>query len=122
MGFLDRHPFGADSSDGQALMQALLAAYDQAPVVREFSLAAGLRAADFPWQASMSQVWPELLRRAADCGKLRRLVTIVAQDPGSFAYEVIARLVDEPRETRPLALLGGAETSPDHGQHLAYLE
>jgi hypothetical protein len=101
MGFLDRRPFSASEPDGRALLAALLAIYDQGPAVRELVLAAGLRPAEFSWTSPMSQVWPEILRKAANQGRLRRLITEVARDPGSAAYDVIARLVAEPAEIQP---------------------
>ena len=122
MGLLDRQPFEVIDPDGQALLSALQAAYDQAPAVREFVLAAGLRPADFSWLAPMSQVWPEVVRKAAQQRQLRPLITAVARDPGSTAYEVIARLVGEPPEPGPRQSTGEPETVPSIGQHLAYLE
>ena len=107
MGFLDRGPFDATDPDGRALLEALLAVYDQVPSVREFVLAAGLRTADFPLWAPMSQVWPDVLRKAASQGLLRRLITAVARDPGSVAYDVIARLAAEPVEEGTRHPLGG---------------
>ena len=98
MGFLDRRPFRADDPDGRELLAALLAAYDRAPAVREFVLAAGLPPAYFSWASAMSEVWPEVLRRAAGQGRLRSLITEVARDPDSAAYCVIARLIAEPTE------------------------
>lgn len=98
MGFLDRRPFRGDDSDGQALLDALLAAYYKEPAVREFVVAAGLRPADFSWNRPMSEVWPEILRSAADQGMLRLLVTAVARHPDSAAYDVIAGLAAEPFE------------------------
>lgn len=101
MGFLDRRPFNASDPDGQALLEALMAAYDREPAVRELVMATGLRSAEFPWSAPMAQVWPEVLRKAADRGMLRRLITVVAREPGSAAYDVISRLVAEPTGEKP---------------------
>lgn len=122
MGFLDRQPFDAGDPDGRALLAALQAVYDQAPAVRELVLAAGLRPADFPWLAPMSQVWPEVLRKAADRGRLRSLITVVAHDPGSAAYEVIARLASEPAGDGAQHPAGRPEPVIGSGQRLAYLE
>ncbi|MER6139122.1 effector-associated domain EAD1-containing protein [Streptomyces sparsogenes] len=95
-GFLDRVPFAAGDPEARELLDALLAAYDQAAEVRGFVLAAGLRAAEFSWSAPMAEVWPQVLRRAADQGRLRRLVGVIAQDPNSAAYGVIGRLAASP--------------------------
>ncbi|GAA2329335.1 effector-associated domain EAD1-containing protein [Streptomyces cuspidosporus] len=95
-GFLDRVPFAAGDPGARELLDALLAAYDQGAEVREFVLAAGLRAAEFSWSAPMAEVWPQVLRRAADQGRLRRLVGVIAQDPNSAAYAVIGRLAAPP--------------------------
>lgn len=95
-GFLDRVPFAAGDPEARGLLDALLAAYDQAAEVRGFVLAAGLRAAEFSWSAPMAEVWPQVLRRAADQGRLRRLVGVIAQDPNSAAYAVIGRLAATP--------------------------
>ena len=122
MGFLDRQPFNATDPDGWALLAALQAAYDQAPAVRELVLAVGLRPADFSWLAPMSQVWPEVLRKAADHGRLRSLIATVAQDPSSAAYEVIARLVGEPAGDVTRHSTGKPEPVTGGGQNLAYLE
>ena len=124
MGFLDRGPFDATDPDGRALLEALLAVYDQVPSVREFVLAAGLRTADFPLSAPMSQVWPDVLRKAASQGLLRRLITAVARDPGSVAYDVIARLAAEPVEEGTRHALGGQEPASvaRSAQRMAYLE
>ncbi len=117
MGFLDRQPFDGTDPDGRALLAALRAVYDQAPAVRELVLAAGMRPADFPWTAPMSQVWPEVLRRAAASGRLRDLVATVAEDQGTTAYEVIARLVTESAEEATTQAPGGQELIEDaeHG-------
>ncbi|MEU1790565.1 effector-associated domain EAD1-containing protein [Streptomyces sparsogenes] len=95
-GFLDRVPFAAGDPGARELLDALLAAYDQAAEVRGFVLAAGLRAAEFSWSAPMAEVWPQVLRRAADQGRLRRLIGVIAQDPNSAAYAVIGRLAATP--------------------------
>ncbi|MEU7239699.1 effector-associated domain EAD1-containing protein [Streptomyces sparsogenes] len=95
-GFLDRAPFAAGDPGARELLDALLAAYDQGAEVRGFVLAAGLRAAEFSWSAPMAEVWPQILRRAADQGRLRRLVGVIAQDPNSAAYAVIGRLATTP--------------------------
>jgi tetratricopeptide (TPR) repeat protein len=115
MSFLDQRPFNASGPDGKALLAALLAAYDREAAVRELVLAAGLRAADFPWSAPMSQVWPQVLRKAADQGLLRRLISEVAEDPGSAAYEVFSRLAAEPTARAGLLL---PERKPESGTGL----
>ena len=59
----------------------------------------------------MSEVWPEVLRKAADRRLLRPLVTIIGSDPDTVTYEVIARLVAEPTgEPLPLSAEGRQST------------
>ncbi|MDW6060560.1 effector-associated domain EAD1-containing protein [Streptomyces sp. FXJ1.4098] len=96
MSLLDNAPFAADDPQARELLTALLTAYDQGAEVRAFVLAAGMRAAEFAWTAPMAEVWPQVLRRAADQGRLRRLVGLIAEDPNSAAYGIIARLAATP--------------------------
>lgn len=96
MGFLDRRPFPASEPDGKELLDALMKAYWKSSAVVAFVQNAGLPLARFRWDATMDEVWPDVLSLAADRGRLRVLVTAVAGDPNSAAYTVIARLVEEP--------------------------
>ncbi|MDX3226299.1 effector-associated domain EAD1-containing protein [Streptomyces sp. ME19-01-6] len=93
---LDKAPFAADDPQARELLAVLLTVYDRGPEVRTFVLLAGMRAAEFPWTAPMAEVWPQVLRRAADQGRLRRLVGVIAEDPDSAAYGIIARLAATP--------------------------
>ncbi|MGY0059210.1 effector-associated domain EAD1-containing protein [Streptomyces sp. LZ34] len=93
---LDSAPFAADDPQARELLAALLAVYYQGAEVRAFVLAAGMRAAEFSWTGPMAEVWPQVLRRAADQGRLRRLVGLIAEDPNSAAYGIIARLAATP--------------------------
>ncbi|MEU1663483.1 effector-associated domain EAD1-containing protein [Streptomyces sparsogenes] len=112
-GFLDRVPFAAGDPEARELLDALLAVYDQAAEVRRFVLAAGLRGAEFSWSAPMAEVWPQVLRRAADQGRLRRLIGVIAQDPNSAAYAVIGRLAATPAPpAAPDALASPAAAPP----------
>jgi hypothetical protein len=99
MSLLDRAPFAADDPQARELLAALLTAYYQAAEVRAFVLAAGMRAAEFPWTAPMAEVWPQVLLRAAEQGRLRRLVGLIAENPNSAAYGIIARLAATPAST-----------------------
>lgn len=101
MSLLDNAPFAADDPQARELLAALLTAYDQGPEVRAFVLAAGMRAAEFAWTGPMAEVWPQVLRRAADQGRLRRLVGVIAEDPNSAAYGIIARLPPPRRSPHP---------------------
>ncbi|MDT0549691.1 MULTISPECIES: effector-associated domain EAD1-containing protein [Streptomyces] len=103
MSLLDNAPFAADDPQARELLAALLTAYDQGPEVRAFVLAAGMRAAEFAWTGPMAEVWPRVLRRAADQGRLRRLVGVIAEDPNSAAYGIIARLAATPPITASAA-------------------
>ncbi|MEU5031850.1 effector-associated domain EAD1-containing protein [Streptomyces milbemycinicus] len=96
MSLLDNAPFAADDPQARELLAALLTVYDQGAEVRALVLAAGMRAAEFAWTAPMAEVWPQVLRRAADQGRLRRLVGLIAEDPNSAAYGIIARLAASP--------------------------
>ncbi|MFK4269181.1 effector-associated domain EAD1-containing protein [Streptomyces milbemycinicus] len=96
MSLLDNAPFAADDPQARELLAALLTVYDQGAEVRALVLAAGMRAAEFAWTAPMAEVWPQVLRRAADQGRLRRLVGLIAEDPNSAAYGIIARLAATP--------------------------
>ncbi|ADI09487.1 hypothetical protein SBI_06367 [Streptomyces bingchenggensis BCW-1] len=96
MSLLDNAPFAAGDPQARELLAALLTAYDQGAEVRAFVLAAGMRAAEFAWTAPMAEVWPQVLRRAADQGRLRHLVGLIAEDPNSAAYGIIARLAATP--------------------------
>ena len=122
MGFLDRWPFNAEDPDGRALLKALLAAYYQSRPVKEFVLGASLDPADFVWDAPMSQVWPEVLRKAADQKKLRRLIEAVHRDSGSVAYEVIRRLASEPVDEASQYRVASTELVLGSSRRLAYLE
>jgi effector-associated domain 7 (EAD7)-containing protein/effector-associated domain 1 (EAD1)-containing protein len=99
VGVLDDRPFRAADPRARALVAALRSAYYQADAVRVLVVSAGLDAAEFAWTRPMAQVWPDVLGRAADRGRLRRLVETVATDPGSAAYPVIADLLAEPAES-----------------------
>ena len=63
----------------------------------------------------MSEVWPAVLRKAAEQGVLRSLITTVARDPSSAAYDVFSRLVAEPVQE---AATGTRDEEPGGGQQL----
>jgi tetratricopeptide (TPR) repeat protein len=92
MGFLDRRPFDVTHPDGRELLAALEAVYWRVSDVSALVSAAGLRLADFNWEAPMSRVWPQVLQEAADQVRLRLLVTVAARDTNCDAHEVIGRL------------------------------
>ncbi|MES4901046.1 MULTISPECIES: effector-associated domain EAD1-containing protein [unclassified Streptomyces] len=115
MSLLDAAPFAADDPQARELLAALLTAYDQGPEVRAFVLAAGMRAAEFAWTAPMAEVWPQVLRRAADQGRLRRLVGLIAEDPNSAAYGIVARLAATPAPAAAQAPALPQPVSPQPG-------
>ncbi|MGW0324684.1 DUF6777 domain-containing protein [Nocardia sp. NPDC003183] len=92
MSLLDRCPFDPADPEAQNLLDALghlypLATQAQRPISR-----AGIRLQDIALNDAMTDVWPRVLRAAANQGRLRALVSGIAADPNSAGHEIFARL------------------------------
>ncbi|MER7539918.1 effector-associated domain EAD1-containing protein [Streptomyces sp. NPDC097704] len=110
MSILDLRRFPRTHKDAEDLLEVLITLYWKEPPTSSLVEKAGLRRADFSWNAPMSDVWPEILRRAAAQGRLRALVEAVDRDPESAAQKIIKALLaeraDSDREVFGLSLIG----------------
>ncbi|KOG35522.1 MULTISPECIES: effector-associated domain EAD1-containing protein [Streptomyces] len=95
MSILDLRRFPRSHKDAEDLLETLIALYWQAPPTSDLVARAGLRRADFAWNTPMSDVWPEILRRAAAQGRLRALVEAVDSAPESTAHTIFKALLEE---------------------------
>jgi hypothetical protein len=90
MHFLDRPTFDANDPDGAELLKAVIEIYWESAPARALTQQAGLPLASIAWNDPMEDVWPDLLEKAADKAKLRRLVELIALD--NEGYEIFQRL------------------------------
>jgi Effector-associated domain 1 len=97
MGFLDERPFRFEDAKGRRLQGELMRVYssNQAPV-QQFVDGAGMHRAAIAWTGRMQDVWPEVLRTAAEQRLLRALMRQVAADADGAAIEVVGDLLAEP--------------------------
>jgi hypothetical protein len=119
MGFLDERPYRFDDPVGQELLSELMSVYFLQPLVQQFAMDAGMPVAGIAWTGRMEDVWPEVLRKAAEQRRLRALIGRVAAHAEGAAIEVVKRLLAEPlpvagnarlavaRDPYGLNLLGG---------------
>jgi len=101
MGFLDRRSFPFDHADGKALRDMLSELYEPSRA-KSLCQDAGLPTARIDWNGSADKVWREVLRAAANSGRLRALADIIMADPESVAARpLLARLLAEPEGEAP---------------------
>src|SRR2546423_2005545 len=96
MGFLDERPYRFDEPVGRRLLNELMRVFFVDALVKQFVVAAGMSPAGITWNRSMEDVWPEILGKAANQGKLRALVDRIAEHPEAGAIEVVIQLRAEP--------------------------
>ena len=90
MHFLDRPTFDASDPDSAELLSTVIEIYGTSAPVQALTQQAGLRLASVFWDHRMEDVWPDLLEKAAEKNKLRRLVELIATD--NAGYEIFQRL------------------------------
>ena len=94
MSFLDEAPFDDDHPDAKRILEALNGACPYKEHARMFTDAAGIPAAAIPWgEQAMVYVWPQILGIAANQGRLRHLVSELANSPLTAGYAVFQELL-----------------------------
>jgi hypothetical protein len=97
MGFLDELPYRFDDPRGRRLLADLLQIFNaHEPTVRQFVEAAGVSLHAIGWTSIMGDVWPDVLRVAAQQRKLRTLVEVVARSDDGAGIDFLHILLAEP--------------------------
>ncbi|WP_328674892.1 effector-associated domain EAD1-containing protein [Streptomyces sp. NBC_00343] len=104
---LDRKHFStADDPEARNLLEVLLAVFDVEETVKRLVKDAGLRTSDVEWRGPMAEIWPRVLEHAAQAGRLRKLIGVVANEPDSTAYDIFSKLLSQP----------AVDEAPGHGR------